>query len=420
MMKKYIMLGVIFCCAGLIQAQQNMDGLTDTLLYPRFIERVMSNNLTLLSQKYDVEVAQAALVMSHALPDPSLSAGYKENHDGSAYAGNAYSAGISSTLELGGKRRSRIRLAEDDKKMSALQLQHHFNLLRSEATVAWLNALLQIQLTRVNENSYYAMQQLADADSIRLISGAVRSVDALQSRLEAKVLYNELARQKALQFEACNHLAELMGEKHRMIIPAGELQMALPVINADSLMQQAMQHHPLLLMAQMGGTISGEALRLARRDYIPDLDLSLEAENAYAPAVQKPATEISGGVAIPLKFSSHYRGAVQMARIQQEQARLLLQQTEMELTNQILILHNHYRVARNEVASYRQGMLQMAQKVKEGKVYSYQRGETSLLEVLEAQRTYNDLMAAWYNTLFQGATTLVNLQTAAAVWRVQL
>jgi cobalt-zinc-cadmium efflux system outer membrane protein len=43
------------------------------------------------------------------------------------------------------------------------------------------------------------------------------------------------------------------------------------------------------------------------------------------------------------------------------------------------------------VQQFDNGMLTDAKEVLEGKIYSYKRGETSLLEVLNAQRTYNDV-----------------------------
>lgn len=59
------------------------------------------------------------------------------------------------------------------------------------------------------------------------------------------------------------------------------------------------------------------------------------------------------------------------------------------------------------------------QKVLTGKVYSYKRGETSLLEVLNAQRTYNDVQQNYYQALFNYAGALITLECSAGIWDLQ-
>ena len=71
-----------------------------------------------------------------------------------------------------------------------------------------------------------------------------------------------------------------------------------------------------------------------------------------------------------------------------------------------------------QVENYDNGMISNAQNVRKGKIYSYSRGETSLLEVLNAQRTYNDIQQSYYETLFNRAVALVELEKAAGIWDI--
>ena len=50
--------------------------------------------------------------------------------------------------------------------------------------------------------------------------------------------------------------------------------------------------------------------------------------------------------------------------------------------------------------------------------YSYQRGASSLLEVLEAQRTYNETQQAYAEALFDYASALVELEHAVGIWDI--
>jgi cobalt-zinc-cadmium efflux system outer membrane protein len=54
--------------------------------------------------------------------------------------------------------------------------------------------------------------------------------------------------------------------------------------------------------------------------------------------------------------------------------------------------------------------------VLEAKLYSYRRGQLSLLEVLNAQRAENNIYLAHYDTLAEYAKALVSLEQAAGIW----
>ena len=65
-------------------------------------------------------------------------------------------------------------------------------------------------------------------------------------------------------------------------------------------------------------------------------------------------------------------------------------------------------------------MLQQAKEVLDGKIYSYNRGEVSLLEILNAQRTYDDVQAQYIETLYNYNAALVELEKSAGMWDIRL
>ena len=56
----------------------------------------------------------------------------------------------------------------------------------------------------------------------------------------------------------------------------------------------------------------------------------------------------------------------------------------------------------------------------DGKIYSYNRGEVSLLEVLDAQRTYDEVQAQYIETLFNYSSALVELERSAGIWDIEI
>ena len=137
--------------------------------------------------------------------------------------------------------------------------------------------------------------------------------------------------------------------------------------------------------------------------------------------VQTCALPISftAGIAIPLKFSNYYKGQVKLAQFQIAQSEALYQKAELNIKTEITQAMRLYQALCKQVDSFDHGMLDGAQNVRKGKIYSYNRGETSLLEVLNSQRTFNDVQQSYYETLFNRAVALVELEKAAGIWDIE-
>lgn len=75
--------------------------------------------------------------------------------------------------------------------------------------------------------------------------------------------------------------------------------------------------------------------------------------------------------------------------------------------------------SKKSVAQYQDGALKEANQILEAKLYSYKRGETALLEVLNAQRTYNDIQQGFYEAQANFAATLIELERASGFWDLE-
>ena len=132
------------------------------------------------------------------------------------------------------------------------------------------------------------------------------------------------------------------------------------------------------------------------------------------------ATEIYAGISIPLPFSNFNKGEIKVAQYQIEQAELEYKQTELSIQNEVVAAYNSYNSLCKQVENFNKGLLEQAKTVLNGKIYSYNRGESSLLEVLNAQRTYNDLQISYYETLFSCYNALINLEKVCGFWDITL
>ncbi len=60
-----------------------------------------------------------------------------------------------------------------------------------------------------------------------------------------------------------------------------------------------------------------------------------------------------------------------------------------------------------------------SERVRDAVLFSYQRGEVSLLEVLEAQRTMNEIYMNYYQTLTDYSFSLIELSKNTGTWLVE-
>jgi cobalt-zinc-cadmium efflux system outer membrane protein len=64
------------------------------------------------------------------------------------------------------------------------------------------------------------------------------------------------------------------------------------------------------------------------------------------------------------------------------------------------------------------GVLSDADRVAEATFYSYQRGGASLLEVLDSERTVNEVYLDYYQALSEHAKALVAVEASANLWDI--
>jgi len=140
--------------------------------------------------------------------------------------------------------------------------------------------------------------------------------------------------------------------------------------------------------------------------------------NEIAPAPS--FTGVTAGIAIPLKFSNLNKGTLHAARFRQQQADAQYQQALLQVQTEVLNAYRSYDAFCKQVERYENGMLDQAREVMDGKIYSYNRGEVSLLEVLDAQRTYDDVQAQYIEALFNQSAALVELEKSAGIWDMEL
>lgn len=407
--KSLLALLLTSCCTIMLGQTGAVDSELK-LTFKDYLQEVTQKNLHLLAERYNVDIAKAEIAASKVMPDPEFTFEAKKEE---------FTAELNYNLELG-KRGARVRNAKIEKDLAVLELEAFFQELRAEATHAFFDAILQRDLLEVKRNSYENMLALSKSDSIRYKLGEITENDARQSKVEAVSLLNEVYEQEAAFKSAYILLNKYMGVRIGSVgVPIGDFGALQKQHshNLDELVEVALKQRIDVLVAHKGIDVAQSRYKLARAERRADLGLMVGYERDWHGAWPNRNT-IKGGVTIPLKMSNLNRGVVNSSRLAIQQSQVLRESKEMDAQIEVSQAYFEYEAAQKQVNQYASGLLSESLKVLEGTIYKYKRGETAILDVLMAQRTYNEVHEQYLQVLKNFGSALVNLEYTCGIWEI--
>ena len=363
--------------------------------YTTYISRVMQGNLEYASAQLDLAVSQADLVAARKITDPALTAEYGNNSDWDIAMGQSLSFGLEKSLSLG-KRAARIQVARRQLDASDAGLRHFEQTLRADATLAFLDALLARDRALIGEQAAQYMLSLYRSDSLRFAAGEMSELDVLQTRLEANIAQQDYLALMADYRNALVQLDLIMGQPLQTTqAVVGQLADPRQLFSLERLLGGADSLRMDLVSQRILADAAASQVRLVRRERMPDIDLALGVSlNSRVRNEEAPAPEFVGytvGVGIPLPVSNLNRGEVVASRLAAQQAEVQTDIVRRQVQAEVIQAYNSYTSAISRLDNYNASVMASAQQVLEGKRYAYHRGETSLLDLINAQDTYNEI-----------------------------
>lgn len=410
-MRKYKYLGIIisglFYFLGLM-AQNKADTLNYVpLTFEIYLQEVAESNLQLLAEKKQINLAEAEVIAAKVLPDPELS------FEG---ANETYSLELSYPLDIGNKRRARVRMAQGEVDKTQLEWDYFFQHLRAEAAFAFVDALVERELLLVKESSFQNMYQLSLSDSIRFTLGEITKNDVRQSKLESTLLQNELYQQEADLKSALVVLNQYMGKSSEDLhYPLGSWDSVNVDYKLSELLFIALEQRKDLKSVAKSMELAQQMLKLIRAERRLDVGLMIGYERDWKGPFPT-GNSIKAGVSIPLKFSNFNKGSVKAKRIAVERSQYDIKQAQLQVEVEVTQGYYQYEAAQKRLKKYQSGMLDESKKVLDGIIYKYQRGDTSILEVLMAQRSYNEVQEHYIGVMKEYGYALIQLQLICGIW----
>lgn len=226
---------------------------------------------------------------------------------------------------------------------------------------------------------------LRDLTSKRAELGESREVDRIKAEVEW--LRQQRTRHAAeREAEAAEEILRTLAVEPlpRPLVLQGELPQPIPPTDAVDLRERLGRLNPRLLAARAAAARDEALFSVARRARIPDLDLTWVRNKE----LDKEANGFSLGVRVPLWNAN--RGEIARAQAASSLAAAGAQGTLVDLTSALERARQELDVASAQAEILDRQLLPAATRSLELARFSYQEGETSLLDLLDAQRTFRE------------------------------
>ena len=404
-MKKTLFLLSIISSIAVATAQE--------ISYGRYMERVLNNNIALTARKMDIEICDAAAESSKVYNDPNLAITYTNNEDWSKGLGQGIEFELGKTFTFG-VRRSRIDLAESERRQAVALLEEYMRNFRADATIAYLEHLRAKMMLAEATEIYGDISEVAANDSLRYLRGDIAKSDWLESRMAQGVAKNAMLAAEAELRNSAIKLGYYMGDINgaASFNGAGTLDIDDKAMALEEYTRTALEHRADIVVALANADIAVAAQKFNKAQRRPELDVILSATYNIA---DPDFTTIKAGVGVPLKFSSLNKGARLQDELLVRQANVEIEEARLMVAAEVMQAYNNFEYATRQSETFSAAMLNDMQQVVESKRKAYEMGEISFLDYLLVQRNESEMRSEYINALFGKAVAWVELQRAVGI-----
>jgi outer membrane protein, heavy metal efflux system len=237
-------------------------------------------------------------------------------------------------------------------------------------------------------------------------------VELLRSRLAALQFENSVRQAELRQRSALTRLQVLLGRPR--LSPAieitGDLRHDATVPSLDEAHRAAAELRPDLRALERDVARSRIELRSQLAQGKVDYVLGAEYRRQEVTA---RSNSLGFSLSFALPVFNRNQGEIERARQEQRQAELKLRAQQLSIAGEVDAAYQQFETARGLLQNIETRMLQQARDVRQITEYSYRRGEASLLELLDAQRAFNETMQGYNEARAEYARSLYLLDSAS-------
>ncbi|HVC46274.1 MAG TPA: TolC family protein [Terracidiphilus sp.] len=356
------------------------------------VQMALQHNHNLLAERTVIEENQAEEKTANLRPNPVLMTDsdflpvFQPSNLSADYLDNTaqWDLGVSYMFERGKKRQHRLQAARDQTAVSRSQVADNERTLTLSVASQFINVELAESTLELATADLKGFQNIVEIAQARYKAGDTGEDDLLKIKLQLLQFQTDVSAAELARVQGLSDLRQLLG--YESVGPdfdvAGSFDY-LPVKgDLDDFQAKALQDRPDLQAARLGVTAANSQYGLqkanGKRDFTGEIN--------YTHLAYLSDISVFGQIQIPI-FDRN-QGEIARAKYAITQA----QEQEIFASGQVMTdvrdAYESLRANDKIVGLYRSGYLNEAQQSRDISQYAYRRGAASLLDFLDAERSY--------------------------------
>lgn len=319
-----------------------------------------------------------------------------------------FTQNVSQLIERGHKRQLRVDDARWTTKVTQDTYADTQRQLEYAVKSAFVNMLLAKSNLQLAQDNLHDYQQTVKLNELRLQAGDISPTDFGRIQVEEARFQDDLlnAQQSLMQtriqlgnllgFESVPESFDVDGK-----LEAPEIAATLPVLQA-----QAAQHRPDYLAAHDSVSEAQSAVKLADANGATDVAVGGEYKR------NQLENTVGFTVQLPLRIFDRNQGEKARTRGELIASQDAEMATKYQVSSDVAQAYATYQSSLARARIYTQQYLKQAQEVRDRIEFSYRHGGSSLLDYLDAVRTYRDTELAWRQAYAQVMLSVHQLSLA--------
>jgi outer membrane protein, heavy metal efflux system len=379
------------------------------------IQRALLHNHTLLAARTTIQQSEAEETTANLRPNPVLLGDaqflpiFQPSQFSADYIDNIaqFDLGVSYLFERGKKRQHRLQAAKDLTAVTRSQVADNERSLTFSVASQFINVELAESTLELAMQDLKSFQTTVDIGEARYKAGDIGEGDLLKIKLQMLQFQTDVSAAQLARVQGLSDLRQLLGYES---IPqdydvAGAFDYQPVKGNVEDFQAKALQSRPDLRAAQQGVTAANSQHELQKA--IGKRDVTGQA--SYTHIVFNDVS-LFGQIQLPI-FDRN-QGEIARAGFAvtqaQEQAKFASGQVLTDVRDAFENLHTNDKV----LGLYRSGYLDQAQQSRDISEYAYRHGAASLLDFLDAERSYRATQLGYRQALASYLLALEQLREA--------
>jgi cobalt-zinc-cadmium efflux system outer membrane protein len=389
---------------------------TTLITLDQAIDMALAHNHSILATRTMILQNQAQEITANLRPNPTLSADtqfipFFSPQDFSGDNVNQvqqFDLGLGYLFERGKKRQRRLQAARDQTAVTRAQVNDAERTLAFNVGQEFVAVLLAESTLQFAQQDLEGFQKTVDIGKEQYKAGFIGEGDYLKITLQLLQFQTDVSSARLAKKQALVALRGLVGYN---AVPAdydvvGDLAYQPVKGNVEDLQMQALKQRPDFQAAELGVTAARSQILLAKANAKVDVNGSY----VFSHVAGESTASIFASFDLPV-FNRN-QGEIARTNYALTQA----QELQEAATDQVLSdVGNAYEAVRSNeevVQLYTSGYLKQAEDSRDISQYAYKRGAASLLDFLDAERSYRAVQLAYRQALGSYMTALEQLKEA--------